>query len=255
MIEIERPKVTVKWLSQAPNLMVNTVDGQIIDIGDEGDEGALYTDVTVAEMTAYSARVSNPSNQANTLTMPKLLDYLQKHRHWSPFQMTHVCVLIERLPRSIAHQMIRHSSLAFQEFSQRYSILDGDIQPIIWEPRLKGASNRQSSIETDDPDIHDRWEQLQRKAWWECWDSYVAAVYVGIAPEVARSVLPEGLTPTTLFAAGTVRSWIHYLEARLAPDAQKEHRVLAEEIRNAFVETEFEFAEILPSGVKAEGQL
>lgn len=188
------------------------------------------------ELNAFAARVSNPKNQMNTETMPKLLDYLRNNKHWSPFDMTHLCVLVEDVPRAISHQFIRHWSFDFQEFSQRYATIE-EVTPIIWEARFAGATNRQGSIEIDENlAIHPVWREMQIRVWNTAIEVYQRAILMGIAPEVARAVLPEGMTPTSFFAAATLRSWIHYFEARIDEHAQKEHRIMAEAMLKVIVD-------------------
>lgn len=203
------------------------------------DEIGRERPMSLVEFIAFCARVSNPDNQLNYQTMPKLLAYLQANKHWSPFEMTSITVEV-KTSRAIAHQLLRHRSFSFQEFSQRYSDI-GNVKPVVWEPRLKGATNRQGSLEvaTEDSQTRIDWERTQDAVWAYCTEKYRHMIdHMKLAPEVARAILPEGLTPTTLYVAGTVRSWIHYLSVRLDPHTQKEHRDgLALPIRNAIVAT------------------
>lgn len=191
------------------------------------------------EFVAYVARVSNPANQNNVLTSTKLLDYLRTHHHWSPFEMAHVVVEIETT-RDIARQILRHRSFSFQEFSQRYAdvrAMSNDC--VIREARLQDHKNRQNSIDIDDSEeteaLRLNWEARQQAVWNAALDAYDWAIKQGIAKEVARAVLPEGLTPSRLYMAGSLRSWIHYLELRMDPSTQKEHRLIASEIANALL--------------------
>lgn len=184
---------------------------------------------TASELIGYCARVSNPKNQENVETMPKLLAYLAKHGHWSPFEMAHMVVEIQTT-RDIARQILRHRSFSFQEFSQRYA--EVKMFPVFKKVRLQDQKNRQSSIETDD-DVEIAWWGLaQARAFDVTYEIYQSAIKRGVAKEVARDVLPEGLTPTTLYMAGVVRSWIHYCQVRCGPETQKEHRLIAEECRS-----------------------
>lgn len=185
------------------------------------------------ELIAYAARVSNPDNQMNTETAPKLLRYLAKHRHWSPFEMANVCMEI-KTTRDISHQIIRHRSFSFQEFSQRYAEVTEDFA--IRECRMQDKTNRQNSLETYDYALQHSFNASQRMVWNIAWAGYQQALQHGIAKEQARAVLPEGLTPTTLYMNGTVRSWIHYIHERTSPATQKEHRMIAEECKKCLLQ-------------------
>lgn len=178
------------------------------------------------EFIAYTARVSNPSNQHNTLTAPKLLKYLIAHKHWSPFEMVSVTMDIETT-RDIAHQIVRHRSFSFQEFSQRYADPTKDMGFVTREARLQDHKNRQNSIETEDEVILRNWEIMQLHSIEDAKDTYACAIEMGIAKEQARAVLPEGLTKTRLYMSGTLRSWIHYIDVRAEEGTQKEHREVA----------------------------
>lgn len=179
------------------------------------------------DLVAYCARVSNPSNQMNTETSEKLIKYLIKHAHWSPLEMVNACLEIETT-RDIAHQIVRHRSFAFQEFSQRYADPKemGDMF-VIREARLQDAKNRQNSIETDDTSLQDKWEEMQQDVMYAAGKAYKWAIDNGIAKEQARAVLPEGCTKTRLYMNGSLRSWIHYIELRGANGTQKEHMDIA----------------------------
>lgn len=178
------------------------------------------------DLIAYTARVSNPNNQLNTLTAPKLLKYLAKHKHWSPFEMVHVLMEIE-CTRDISHQILRHRSFSFQEFSQRYARGD-ELGFEIREPRLQDSKNRQNSLETHDRELWKIWEEKQQKVIKESSKAYDWAISNGIAKEQARAVLPEGNTITRLYMSGTLRSWLHYCELRCNAGTQKEHREIAQ---------------------------
>jgi thymidylate synthase (FAD) len=197
-----------------------------------GEPGIMGLD-NIQDLVAYCARVSNPSNQANTKTTPKLLDYLIKHKHWSPFEMASACIEVETT-RDIARQFLRHRSFSFQEFSQRYAdIRDLDSSVVIRKARLQDPKNRQASVITDDTNLHLTWEQHQRNVWHAAMQAYEWAIENGIAKEQARAVLPEGNTVSKLYVNGTIRSWIHYVELRSANGTQKEHADLAVEIAKA----------------------
>ena len=173
---------------------------------------------------AYCARVSNPSNQDNIQTAPKLLKYLRDHKHWSPFEMASVCIEINTT-RDIARQVLRHRSFSFQEFSQRYAENLGFEEPTA--PRLQDTKNRQASVETEDEYLDQWWKCAQVRVTGEVKYLYEQALGKGIAKEVARKLLPEGLTQSRMYMAGTVRSWLHFVDVRTGPETQKEHRDLA----------------------------
>lgn len=193
--------------------------------------------MSVDEFIAYVARVSNPSNQNNTLTANKLLKYLIKHKHFSPFEMVNVVIEINTT-RDIARQILRHRSFSFQEFSQRYADPTKDLGFVTREARLQDQKNRQNSIEIDDESLQGTWEQLQNNLTTSVQKTYEWAIKNGIAKEQARAVLPEGLTLSRLYMNGTLRSWIHYCQLRMANGTQKEHREIATdawyEITNVF---------------------
>ena len=181
-------------------------------------------DMNILDLVAYCARVSNPANQLNNESSDKLIRYLIKHQHWSPFEMVNACIQIDTT-RDIARQILRHRSFSFSEFSQRYA--EVELEPILREARLQDKKNRQNSIEIDDEHIKQWWLDRQRDIWDEAYKLYKIALEYGIAKEVARAVLPEGLTPSTLYLNGTIRSWIHYIELRKGNGTQKEHREIA----------------------------
>ena len=180
------------------------------------------------ELIAYCARVSNPSNQMNTETSEKLIKYLIKHAHWSPLEMVNACLEINTT-RDIAHQIVRHRSFSFQEFSQRYADpKEFGEQFVTREARLQDKKNRQNSIEIDsEEDIHHAWASDQQDVIDKAKEAYDWAIKAGIAKEQARVVLPEGLTKTRLYMNGTLRSWVHYIELRGANGTQKEHMDIA----------------------------
>ena len=178
------------------------------------------------DFIAYCARVSNPQNQSNTLTAPKLLKYLITHKHWSPFEMVSITMDINTT-RDIAHQIVRHRSFSFQEFSQRYADPTKDMGFVTREARLQDAKNRQNSIEFEDVVKKQNYELKQNHLQHTAEQAYRWAIENGIAKEQARAVLPEGLTKTRLYMAGTLRSWIHYIDVRAEEGTQKEHREIA----------------------------
>lgn len=180
----------------------------------------------VQDLVAFCARVSNPSNQYNTETSEKLLKYLAKHKHWSPFEMASACFEIETT-RDIARQLLRHRSFSFQEFSQRYADPTEDLEFVVRESRLQDLKNRQNSIQTDDKELKKDWQLKQMSIIHEAKIAYKWAIENGIAKEQARAVLPEGLTVSRLYVNGTIRSWIHYIELRSGNGTQKEHMALA----------------------------
>ena len=173
------------------------------------------------DLIAYCAKVSNPSGQENTATNEKLLKYLIKHQHWSPFEMASACIEINTT-RDIARQILRHRSFSFQEFSQRYANPVKELEFVTREARMQDDKNRQSSIEVDDETFQLDWEREQQRVIWMCRQVYNAAIKKGIAKEVARAVLPEGLTTSRLYMNGTIRSWIHFIELRSSNGTQKE---------------------------------
>ena len=182
------------------------------------------------DIVAYCARVSNPSNQANSETAPKLLDYLIKNKHWSPFEMCSATLEVETT-RDIARQLLRHRSFSFQEFSQRYAdIRSFDNSFVIREARLQDEKNRQNSITNNNTKLSMEWQAKQNKVIKEAKAAYNWAIKNGIAKEQARAVLPEGNTISRLYVNGTIRSWIHYIELRSANGTQLEHMELAKEI-------------------------
>lgn len=181
----------------------------------------------VKDLIAYAARVSNPSNQANSATADKLIRYLIKHKHWSPLEMASACLEIETT-RDIARQILRHRSFSFQEFSQRYADPVKDLEFVTREARLQDTKNRQNSIEVDDEKLQEDWRNLQEMILEDVQDAYKWAIAKGIAKEQARAILPEGLIMSRMYMNGTLRSWVHYIELRTDPSTQKEHREVAQ---------------------------
>ena len=194
---------------------------------------------TLHDLVAYCARVSNPSNQMNMDTAEKLTNYLMKHKHWSPFEVAN-CVVEVNCPRDIARQLLRHRSFSFQEFSQRYAdVTQLEEAFCIRDLRMQDTKNRQNSIETEDEYLKAVWETKQREILNIVQEHYNWAINAGIAKEVARVILPEGLTMSRLYINGTIRSYIHYLEVRMEEGVtQQEHvvlaRLIAEQINTVF---------------------
>jgi thymidylate synthase (FAD) len=180
------------------------------------------------DLIAYMARVSAPENQGNKDTGPKLVKYLIKHKHWSPLEMVNVCMEIETT-RDIARQILRHRSFSFQEFSQRYAVAQ-DFE-LSWA-RMQDSKNRQNSLETDDYGLLYWWEGAQKRVLDDAKFMYESALKKGIAKEVARKLLPEGLTMSKMYMNGTLRSWLHYVDIRCDEATQKEHRDVAEKCRD-----------------------
>jgi thymidylate synthase (FAD) len=178
------------------------------------------------ELIAYCARVSNPSNQLNSETSEKLIKYLINNQHWSPLEMVNVCLEIETT-RDIARQILRHRSFSFQEFSQRYANPTEDMEFVTREARLQDNKNRQNSIDVNDSNLQEEWNERQQKVIDEALNAYQWAIEKGIAKEQARAVLPEGNTKSRLYMNGTLRSWIHYIQLRAGHGTQKEHIEIA----------------------------
>ena len=186
-----------------------------------GDKTPKNLVLNCQDLIAFCARVSNPSNQSNSKTAEKLLRYLIKYKHWSPFEMVSACIEIETT-RDIARQLLRHRSFSFQEFSQRYANPVEELEFVTREARMQDTKNRQNSVEIDDRAFQTDWEREQKRVIWMCEKVYKAAIKKGIAKEVARAVLPEGLTKSRLYMNGTIRSWIHFIELRSSNGTQKE---------------------------------
>jgi len=183
---------------------------------------------TANELIAWVARVSNPSNQNNTATAPKLVQYLIQNKHWSPLEMVHVSIEI-KTTRDIARQILRHRSFSFQEYSQRYADPTRDLGFITREARLQDNKNRQNSIEVADEELSDSWNSIQDAVIDTAKNAYEWAVNKGIAKEQARAVLPEGNTESVMIMSGSLRSWVHYCELRTDKATQKEHRAVAQQ--------------------------
>ena len=189
----------------------------------------------IKDLVVFCARVSNPSNQLNTETSEKLINYLLKHKHFSPFEMASITLEVETT-RDIARQLLRHRSFTFQEFSQRYADPTSDLSFVTRQARLQDQKNRQNSIVTDDPHLQASWDAYQQSVIDAAKLAYNWAVNNGIAKEQARAVLPEGNTKSRLYVQGTIRSFIHYIEVRRANGTQLEHIWLAEAVSKAISE-------------------
>ena len=199
-------------------------------------------DKSFIDLVAYCARVSNPSNQNNTETNEKLIAYLIRNKHWSPFEMVTICIEIETT-RDIIRQILRHRSFSFQEFSQRYAVADLGFE--CKEARLQDSKNRQNSIDIiENKELKTEWENKQQQVIRLVEENYIWALTNGIAKEQARSVLPEGLTLSKIYMSGTLRSWIHYIELRTSNGTQKEHRDVAFSCAN-IIDTIFPILQLL----------
>ena len=186
----------------------------------------LYVGNDLQELIAYTARVSNPSNQDNTETSEKLLRYLIREKHWSPFEMASACLEVTTT-RDIARQLLRHRSFSFQEFSQRYADPTKDLKFQLKDARLQDTKNRQNSLDVEDAELQLEWMQQQAEVVNTAKKSYNWAIENNIAKEQARAVLPEGIMESRLYVNGTIRSWIHYIGLRSGHGTQKEHIELA----------------------------
>lgn len=189
----------------------------------------LDKSLTAEDFIVYTARVSNPASQAAMENNERLLKYLIENNHWSPFEMVSACIEI-KTTRDIARQILRHRSFSFQEFSQRYARVESPIN--YREARMQDKTNRQNSIElptTVKSAITDKWTTIQESVYTHAVSAYEQALDQGIAKEVARALLPEGLTGSTLYMNGTLRSWIHYCQLRMGNGTQKEHKEIAKQ--------------------------
>ena len=188
---------------------------------------------TTEEYIAYVARVSNPSNQDNSETASKLVNYLMKHKHWSPLEMVDITLEIQ-CTRDIARQILRHRSFSFQEFCITGDSFVRDLGAGVEysEARLQDNKNRQNSIESDDDELQSAWLSSQKLIFDLAIQNYNEAIKHGIAKEIARKVMPEGLTMSRLYMKGSLRSWIHYIQVRMHESTQKEHREVAKACMN-----------------------
>lgn len=194
---------------------------------------------SAAEFIAFCARVSNPSNQMNMDTAEKLLNYLKRHKHWSPFEMANAVVEVE-CTRDIARQLLRHRSFSFQEFSQRYAdVTQLENAFCLRDLRMQDNKNRQNSLAVDNPELEAEWKRRQQAVLDLSLETYKWALDNGIAKEVARAPLPEGMTMSRLYVNGTIRSWIHYFEVRIDKGVTQEEHVelatlIAEQVNQVF---------------------
>ena len=181
------------------------------------------------KLLVQMARVSNPANQANEETAPKLLQYLIRHKHWSPFEMTSMCVKITTT-RDVSSQIIRHRTFSFQEFSQRYAPVPKAVVPSL---RRQDRKNRQNSTDDLNPYLQQEL-QIKIQTHFEAGHAlYQELLESGVAKECARKILPMN-SPSVIYMNGTLRSWIHYFEVRCDPSTQLEHREIALEARDIF---------------------
>jgi thymidylate synthase (FAD) len=199
---------------------------RLISYSQTGESLHVGKDNDIQELIAYCARVSNPSNQHNSETSAKLLHYLAKHKHWSPFEMVSACLEIETT-RDIARQILRHRSFSFQEFSQRYANPVDDLTFVRRGARLQDPKNRQNSVDAAPTWVQDAWDMRQQEVIEKSREVYEWAISHGIAKEQARAVLPEGCTMSRLYVNGTLRSWIHFIELRSGNGTQREHQGIA----------------------------
>lgn len=191
---------------------------------------------TPADLIAYCARVSNPSNQELNINADRLINYLIRHKHWSPLEMVDITIEIEPT-RDIGRQILRHWSFTFQEFSQRYaSVADMDNMFELSECRLQDTKNRQNSLTCEDAELEKWWKDTQQQVIDLTQQKYLEALERGIAKELARKILPEGLTKTRMYMKGSIRDWIHYLELRSGEETQKEHREIAVNIAKVILD-------------------
>jgi thymidylate synthase (FAD) len=189
----------------------------------------VWATPNIEAIIAYCARVSNPANQHNAATAPKLLKYCMDNGHWSVFEMGNICIEVS-CTRDIARQILRHRSFSFQEFSQRYALVEDEWEST--EARMQDAKNRQNSIPTADREVQRWWLEQQQAVHKLAKKSYDLAINMGIAKEVARKLMPEGLTMSRMYVNGTARSWLHYIDVRCDKATQKEHRDVAEQCRD-----------------------
>jgi len=194
--------------------------------------GLVHITPNAEELIAYMARVSNPANQNNTETSPKLIRYLIEHQHWSPFEMVNMCVEIDTT-RSIAAQILRHRSFSFQEFSQRYA--EVTVPAAIPSLRRQDTKNRQNSIDDLDEVVKRNFQFRIGSLYSDCYGLYKELVAAGVAKECAREVLPMA-APTKLYMNGTVRSWLHYCDLRTSHGTQAEHAQIAGQIQDILYE-------------------
>jgi thymidylate synthase (FAD) len=198
-------------------------------------EGTIEGIENIQDLIAYCAKVSNPQFQTDFSKAEGLLKYLIKHKHWSPFEMVSATMEITTT-RDIARQILRHRSFSFQEFSQRYADVSSmEDSFVLREARMQDPKNRQNSLDCDDRDLQDWWEEAQKEVIALVQQKYQQALVKKIAKEQARSILPEGNTVSRMYMQGSLRSWIHYCELRSANGTQAEHMLIAKECAKAIV--------------------
>lgn len=193
----------------------------------------IWTTPEAEKLLVYCARVSNPKSQEEGGREDRLISYLIKHKHYSPFEMVDACIEIQ-CSRAIARQILRHRSFFFQELSQRY--MEITEKPTYVEARMQDYKNRQSSHPTNDPVVERFWENAQTEVWNLVQSYYDEALQMGIAKEQARAILPEGMTTTRMYMKGSLRSWMHYIDLRTGEETQKEHRDVAQACKSLIVE-------------------
>jgi len=206
------------------------------------DVSLVWITPNAEELIAYMARVSNPQNQDNK-DIEKLIQYMLKNKHYSPFEMVSACIEINTT-RDIGRQILRHRSFSFQEFSQRYSDVNNLPTMELRECRLQDTKNRQNSLETDNQELTAVWTNMQKAVYDISMSAYNEALALGIAKEQARALLPEGLTASRMYMTGTLRSWLHYMNVRMDIHTQKEHRHIATAIYDILLKE-------LPTVIKA----
>jgi thymidylate synthase (FAD) len=207
--------------------MIKTFNVNLVSLTSPEIRDELGYKLTPEQFIVYTARVSNPSNQLNTYTAPKLIKYLLDNKHFSPFEMVDVGIEIET-SRGIAPQILRHWSFSFQEFSQRYAEVS---ECFIYPARRQDSKNRQNSVD-DMSDEDKKWfEDAQKKVWETSYNLYKEALQKGIAKEQARFLLPLN-TKTRMYMKGNLRDWIFYLKLRSENGTQKEHADIANAIIN-----------------------
>jgi thymidylate synthase (FAD) len=201
------------------------------------DVQLVWTTPCGQDLISEMARVSNPSNAKNTETAPKLIRYLITNAHWSPFELANMCISI-KTSRAISRQILRHRTMTANEFSQRYAdpVELSSFDLGLTEARLQDTKNRQNSLDVDDSDLQNNWAASQNKVLSVALEEYNSAINRGIAKEVARAVLPEGLTPTHLYINGSLRSWIHFCQLRCGNGTQKEATDIANKVRDLIKE-------------------
>lgn len=224
----------------------DAMGAKLISYSEPTDEIKKSNVEDLQDLVSYCARVSNPDNQHNKKTNKKLLNYLMKHKHWSPFETASACLEIDTT-RDIARQILRHRSFSFQEFSQRYADPTEDMSFVLRDPRLQDLKNRQNSVTVEDVKLYDNWFDAQCDVIDGSLKVYTDARENGIAKEQARAVLPEGNTMSRIYMNGTLRSWLHYIELRASNGTQKEHMEVAEACADALAPVFPMVLDVVPS--------